>query len=45
MAGKGMRKKRKPSCNGADRGCNIPSRENVQTSARSFITRRLDQTT
>src|SRR3984893_9305850 len=39
-----MRKKRKSSCNGPDRGCNLPARESGQTSARSFLTRRLDQT-
>src|SRR5712692_2706298 len=43
--GKGMRKKRRPSCNGTDRSCNITSRASGQTSARSFMTRRLDQTT
>src|SRR5229473_6870469 len=40
-----MRRKRRPSCNGRDSGCNITTRESGQTSARSFMTRRLDQTT
>src|SRR6266704_91616 len=40
-----MRKKQKPSCNGADRRCNITSRASGQTSARSFMTRKLDETT
>ena len=40
-----MRRKRRPSCNGGDSGCNLTTRESGQTSARSFLTRRLDQTT
>src|SRR6266571_5481740 len=40
-----MRKKRKSSCNGMDRSCNITPRESGQTSARSFMTRKLDPTT
>jgi RNA-directed DNA polymerase len=34
-----------PPCNGTDRGCNITLCESRQTSARSFITRTLDETT
>jgi len=37
-AGTGSRKKRMPFCNGADRGCNITSRESGQTSSWSFFT-------
>src|SRR2546421_2741052 len=40
-----MRKKRRPSCNGTDRSCKITSRASGQTSARSFMTRKLDETT
>src|SRR5947199_1959315 len=40
-----MRKKRRPSCNGTDRRCKITSRASGQTSARSFMTRTLDETT
>src|SRR5436309_8583375 len=43
--GKGMRKKRRPSCNGTDRSCKITTRASGKTSARSFRTRTLDQTT
>src|SRR5450631_1551667 len=43
--GTGMRKKRMPPCNEGDRDCNIIPRESGQTSARSFMTRTLDQTT
>ncbi|PTB24857.1 hypothetical protein C9I56_31450 [Paraburkholderia caribensis] len=38
-AGKGMRRKRRPVCNGWDTGCNIARRESGQTSARSFMVR------
>jgi RNA-directed DNA polymerase len=41
--GKGMQRKRTPSCNGADTGCDITRRESEQTSARSFMARELDQ--
>src|SRR5438552_18848478 len=40
-----MRKKRRPSCNGTDRSGKITSRASGQTSARSFMTRTLDETT
>src|SRR5438876_473422 len=40
-----MRKKRRPSCNGTDRSGKITSRASGQTSARSFMTRKLDETT
>lgn len=43
VAGRGMQKKRMPSCNGADTGCDITRRESEQTSARSFMARELDQ--
>jgi hypothetical protein len=42
-AGKGMRKKQMPSGNRMDRDCNITPRESGQTSARSFMTRILDE--
>jgi hypothetical protein len=32
-AGRGSRSKRRPTCNGADRGCKITSRESGQTSS------------
>ena len=38
-AGIGTRKKRTPSCNGTDRGCNITLRESGQTSSWSLFTR------
>ena len=38
-AGIGTRTKRTPLCNGADRGCNITSRESGQTSSWSLFTR------
>src|SRR5256885_6250930 len=40
-----MRKKRRPSGNGTDRSGKITSRASGQTSARSFMTRKLDETT
>lgn len=43
VAGRGMQKKRMPSCNRADTGCDITRRESEQTSARSFMARELDQ--
>ena len=39
-AGIGEGKKRTPSCNGMDTGCNIPRRESEQTSPWSLITRK-----
>src|SRR5260221_10531359 len=44
-AGKGTRRKQRPSCNGMDRDWTIIPRESGQTSARSFMTRLLDQMT
>jgi len=41
--GRGMQKKRTPSCNWADTGCDITRRASEQTSARSFMARELDQ--
>src|ERR1017187_2639162 len=38
-AGLGTRKKRTPSCNRVDRGCDITSRESGQTSLWSLVTR------
>ena len=38
-AGVGTRKKRTPSCNRMDRGCNIIPRESGQTSSWSLVTR------
>jgi hypothetical protein len=48
-AGKGRWRKRRPLCNGADRGCashtgNITPRESGQTSTRSLVTRNLMET-
>lgn len=37
------RKRRMPSCNGADTDCDIIRRESEQTSVRSFMARELDQ--
>ena len=43
--GKGRWRKRRPSCNEADRDCNIIPRESGQTSIWSFITRELGELT
>jgi hypothetical protein len=42
MVGKGGGRKRRPSCNGVDRGGNSPSRESEQTSLWSLSARAFD---
>jgi hypothetical protein len=44
-AGRGGGRKRRPACNGADRGCNITPPERVQTSLWSGVTREPDKQT
>ncbi len=42
-AGMGVGKKRRPSCNGTDTGCNITRRESAQTSLRCLGTRTIEE--
>ncbi|MFW9835859.1 MAG: hypothetical protein ACFFEK_17790, partial [Candidatus Thorarchaeota archaeon] len=46
-AGKGWRKKRKPTCKGLDRGCGVgqhhPTRKGANFQAWSLFTRKLDK--
>jgi len=44
MVGMGRWKKRRPSCNEADKGCSMVPRENGLTSIGSFFTRRFGET-